>query len=55
MVNDCAFEVVPGMFGQFGVLLCNVGGTGKFFETADVSTLTMQKECLIIFWAKLGL
>jgi len=38
MVNDCAFEVISGMFGQFGVLICSVEGTGKFFETTDVST-----------------
>ena len=38
MVNDCAFEVISGMFGHFGVLLWSVGGTVKFFETTDVST-----------------
>ena len=37
MVNDCAFEVIAGMFGWFVVLLCSVGETGKFFETTDVS------------------
>jgi hypothetical protein len=37
IVNDCACEVISGMFGCFGVLLCSVVGTGNIFETTNVS------------------
>ena len=32
MVNDGAFEVIPRMFGCFGVLLYSKGGTSKFWD-----------------------